>query len=92
MYRTVLANDLSASACEAMKMNVAYNGVGEDEVDKPEGEGDAAAQDGESSKQEAGSSVRHEKRSMQVDESGDLPNGRRPNCKGKVRVNEGDAW
>ncbi|BEI84117.1 hypothetical protein CcaverHIS002_0407210 [Cutaneotrichosporon cavernicola] len=55
--KVVLANDLSASACDAMRRNVALNGVGE-------GDGDAV----------------------------DHPDiGRREDCTGVVRVNEGDA-
>ncbi|BEJ14874.1 hypothetical protein CspHIS471_0406410 [Cutaneotrichosporon sp. HIS471] len=55
--KVVLANDLSASACDAMRRNVALNGVGE-------GDGDAV-------------------------EHPDI--GRREDCTGVVRVNEGDA-
>lgn len=60
-----------------MKMNVEYNGVGEEpESEKVEG--------GEVSEDRA-------ETSGEIEEA-ELPNGRRPGCKGKVRVNEGDAW
>jgi hypothetical protein len=85
-----------------MKMNVAYNGVGEEE---PDTQGDKADQIGEPANGEietgeaegktAESEVEAKRPGsygMKVDEHGNLPNGRRPNCKGKVRVNEGDAW
>lgn len=57
--KVVLANDLSASACEAMRQNVALNGVGEPTADE------------------------------EGTEKPDL--GRRENCEGYVKVNEGDA-
>lgn len=76
--RYVLANDLSPSACEAMRMNVALNGVGEP-VKKPvNGEGlteEESAANGEVSQAEQMERV-----------------GRREGCTGHVKINEGDAW
>lgn len=68
-------------------MNVAYNGVGEDEV-----EGEASKADEEAGKTENGESSKSVYKPLPLDEEGNLPNGRRKDCKGRVKVNEGDAW
>lgn len=102
----VLANDLSPSACDAMRMNVTYNGVAEEETQpgavpathnaNPEPE---VKQEGKEAEGIAGPSTsgKAEKKktpwtTLTEDENGLLPNGRRADCKGRVKVNEGDAW
>ncbi|WVW83725.1 N2,N2-dimethylguanosine tRNA methyltransferase [Kwoniella bestiolae CBS 10118] len=101
----VLANDLSPSACEAMRRNVAFNGVGEDSLPprKPwqptvREEGTAIpAENGEAEevkveeKTEEASAVEEKK---EITEDGlEVKDkvGRRPGCKGRVKINEGDA-
>jgi len=79
--KVVLANDLSPSACDAMRMNVRYNGVEEEEKPVPGVAPVTAAVGGVEGAP-----------AVPVPDTEDLPNGRRPGCKGKVRVNEGDAW
>ena len=78
--RYVLANDLSPSACEAMRMNVTYNGVQEPPADQSLPGQTDAAQNGNA----PAAPIEY------VEEQ--LTHGRRPGCKGKVRVTEGDAW
>jgi len=78
--RYVLANDLSPSACEAMRMNVTYNGVQEVPAEPQTHSAEAAKQNG--NVDNATDEVTEDK----------LTHGRRPGCKGKVRVTEGDAW
>lgn len=85
--RYVLANDLSPSACEAMKINIAYNGVGEDPAAETAERGqNAVSNEGQTSQ----AAVEPEEQA--VNGSAELPYGRRAGCRGKVRVNEGDAW
>jgi tRNA (guanine26-N2/guanine27-N2)-dimethyltransferase len=83
MCRVVLANDLSASACEAMRMNVAYNDAGKSAksaVDELSPEEQAMnAENGGSEEAENGASSESSSR-------------RRPGCEGFVHVNENDAW
>ena len=101
----MLANDLSPSACDAMRVNVRYNGV--EEVEKPapgggpasnaNGTEAAAAQagvavDGSAQTVDEEGSAATQAASSSREETEQLPNGRRPGCKGGVRVNEGDAW
>ncbi|WWD17458.1 N2,N2-dimethylguanosine tRNA methyltransferase [Kwoniella shandongensis] len=108
----VLANDLSPSACEAMRRNVEFNGVGEDyeppAVDGVEGaEAETAVPESEVAVKE--DKVTEEK--MELDGETKAVNGdkaeaakpaqaegepkdhvgRRPNCRGRVKINEGDA-
>lgn len=94
--RVVLANDLSSSACDAMRMNVAYNGVGEEDpavlAEQAQGVGSAASGEGVSNGESKVDAKRAPWSTIKEDENGLLPNGRRAECKGKVRVNEGDAW
>ena len=78
MFRVVLANDLSPTACEAMRLNVNYNGVGEP----------AAPSDQEPQEEKPSEEAKQDAPPQPNDE---LPNGRRSGCRGRVRVNEGDA-
>ncbi|ORY32579.1 N2,N2-dimethylguanosine tRNA methyltransferase-domain-containing protein [Naematelia encephala] len=77
--RHVLANDISPSACEAMRQNVALNGVGPTE--EPPSAGDSKVP--QASQEDAEEAVLN---GGETD-----PLGRRPGCHGTVKVNEGDA-
>jgi tRNA (guanine26-N2/guanine27-N2)-dimethyltransferase len=84
--RTVLANDISHSACEAMRMNVDYNNAGPSA--EPPMETTAAP--------EPPAELSPEEQAMNADnavkqEAGE-PSRRRPGCDGYVAVNENDAW
>ena len=76
----VLANDLSASACEAMRMNVAYNDAGKS--DKPVVE--------ELSPEEQ--AMNTENGETGGSNGAESSSRRRPGCEGFVHVNENDAW
>lgn len=81
--RVVLANDLSPSACEAMRMNVAYNDAGKSDkpvVEEPSPE-EQAMNVTAGVGAEAGAGNESESSSR-----------RRPGCEGFVHVNENDAW
>ncbi|WVQ77202.1 N2,N2-dimethylguanosine tRNA methyltransferase [Cryptococcus sp. DSM 104548] len=110
----VLANDLSPSACEAMRRNVQYNGVGLD-YDPAKNEEQEEGQDKVEEKTEQKLEEKAEAEAAKVEEaividepskteSAEVsskpaapqpeprdPVGRRPNCRGKVKINEGDA-
>jgi tRNA (guanine26-N2/guanine27-N2)-dimethyltransferase len=90
--RLVLANDLSPSACEAMRTNVALNGVAE--VVRPPRH-DVNGHEPESSAEDKRIRENPEEDAMnrQSKEDEDAAKvGRRKGCRGGVRVNEGDAW
>lgn len=80
--RYVLANDISASACEAMRQNVELNGVGEKNGAGINGTGPHVT--------DGGSAGAAESAADEEAEMGRL--GRREGCKGRVKVTEGDAW
>jgi hypothetical protein len=61
-------------------MNVTYNGVQEVPAEAPKPAGENAEQTGDNIKP------------SDEKEDDKLSHGRRPGCKGKVRVTEGDAW
>lgn len=83
-------------------MNVAYNGVGEesDPLKKPPAPTGSNGHIAEESYPVVATEVDPEEGDMNGLDAGkdirpqssDNENGRRPLCKGKVRVNEGDAW
>ena len=78
-----------------MRMNVAYNGVGEDEEKTENGTGIEHSPGGEKEDAEEGkAAAKLEEQAVNGNtaRNEELPNGRRAGCKGKVRVNEGDAW
>jgi tRNA (guanine26-N2/guanine27-N2)-dimethyltransferase len=88
--RTVLANDISHSACEAMRMNVDYNDAG------PSAPVEAAADSTEAGEPVVpAAELSPEEQAMNFEEgvkgSGE-PSRRRPGCDGYVTVNENDAW
>jgi tRNA (guanine26-N2/guanine27-N2)-dimethyltransferase len=86
--RVVLANDLSPSACEAMRTNVALNGVAE--VPRPpRANGIVSKAEGVGAEAEAEEEVANKK--SKEDEAAERT-GRREGARGGVRVNEGDAW
>lgn len=80
--RVVLANDLSASACESMRMNVAYNDAGKQVK--------AAVE--ELSPEEKAMNAENGETSGEASVNGSEPSRRRPGCDGFVHVNENDAW
>jgi len=63
-----------------MRMNVTYNGVQEAPTEAPKPAGESTEQNDDVTKP--------------VEDKAEekLSHGRRPGCKGKVRVTEGDAW
>lgn len=90
LFRVVLANDLSPSACDAMRTNVALNGVGEaDQVasNGTAGDGTTEAAEEISPEEQALNEENGEPAAVVEDDM-----GRRPGCHGYVHVNEGDAW
>ncbi|WVR07192.1 N2,N2-dimethylguanosine tRNA methyltransferase [Kwoniella sp. DSM 27419] len=105
----VLANDLSPSACEAMRRNVAFNGVGVDDPIQPTAEASTSAEpivggatDGSSTApaapEQSGVDGGPAEASAAAGEGTEGPRGevkdsvgRRPGCKGRVKINEGDA-
>ncbi|KAK8864245.1 N2,N2-dimethylguanosine tRNA methyltransferase [Kwoniella newhampshirensis] len=104
----VLANDLSPSACEAMRRNIELNGVGEDyESPAVNGEEGAIPAKEELEKEQAmeekmelypeekASNGTHSEPAAQAEapKAGEPKDsvGRRPNCRGRVKINEGDA-
>ncbi|ORX36858.1 S-adenosyl-L-methionine-dependent methyltransferase [Kockovaella imperatae] len=89
--KCVLANDLSPSACEAMRMNVAYNGVAEDPLNHPPSKAGPSRTDAAQSQTETeeGSGKTAHGDADSSDKSIDV--GRRAGCDGFVRVTEGDA-
>ncbi len=100
-FRLVLANDISGSACEAMRMNVAYNGVAEipkqatarekapaEVKEAVVSEKPAEEVEGENNEELAlNTTIEIAEEPSRYDEA-----GRREGCRGRVRVNEGDAW
>ena len=95
-FRYVLANDISLSACDAMRMNVAYNGVGEDPERGGMSNGHPKALDDalsvpEDQEERVANGEAANGAAFGVAET-QLPHGRRPGCQGKVKINEGDAW
>lgn len=92
--RYVQANDLSPSACDAMRMNVALNGVGEPMRKNGESSKSAAAQAG-AEQAGAGAVAADEEAAAngQMTEQEQMDRiGRREGAKGFVKINEGDAW
>ncbi|WRT66207.1 N2,N2-dimethylguanosine tRNA methyltransferase [Kwoniella shivajii] len=103
----VLANDLSPSACEAMRRNVEFNGVGEDSLRVRTSLQPAQDADGSAEERSAADTVEVKKEQPLGDEEskaepqevveaeeGVEPKdrvGRRPDCRGRVKINEGDA-
>ncbi|EIW70842.1 hypothetical protein TREMEDRAFT_68241 [Tremella mesenterica DSM 1558] len=88
--KLVLANDLSPSACEAMKMNVRYNSVGEDDPDS--GPSVSTSEQETSLPVEEVQPIISEEEAMNgASAHSEYSYGRRFNCKGRVRVNQGDA-
>ncbi|WVN88091.1 N2,N2-dimethylguanosine tRNA methyltransferase [Cryptococcus depauperatus CBS 7841] len=98
----VLANDLSPSACEAMRRNIDFNGVGLDypPSDKAEvvtvstkdelknGYSGMTNNEESSSRGEVNGT---EKTNGEIREELKDEVGRRPGCRGRVKINEGDA-
>jgi tRNA (guanine26-N2/guanine27-N2)-dimethyltransferase len=90
----VLANDLSASACEAMKMNIALNGVGAEDDEfkaKPKPEQTSEIQPSSEDVNEP-SKVDPEDEEGAINAGPSVPSNRREGCTGRVRTNQGDAW
>ncbi|WWD02810.1 N2,N2-dimethylguanosine tRNA methyltransferase [Kwoniella europaea PYCC6329] len=100
----VLANDLSPSACEAMRRNVTFNGVGEDSLPTRKPWQPPVKEDGTSTPVENGEGeVKEESTTADVkvesEETAEVEDGlepkdkvgRRPGCRGRVKINEGDA-
>lgn len=83
LSRVVLANDLSASACESMRMNVEYNDAGKQA--KPEAED-------LSPEEKAMNAENGETGGNEVGDGSESSSRRRPGCHGFVHVNENDAW
>ncbi|OXM81975.1 N2,N2-dimethylguanosine tRNA methyltransferase [Cryptococcus neoformans Bt63] len=93
----VLANDLSPSACEAMRRNVEFNGVGMD-YDAPvkqeqETKSEVVKMPNEEANEEIkkGGVVEHVEKKQEVQPEVKDEVGRRPGCRGRVKINEGDA-
>lgn len=96
--KVVLANDLSPSACEAMRRNVAYNGVAEPErLGMPWRGGTSGKEAGAKADEEKAEEppAEDEEGGEEAGMNGLAGNvqryGRRDGCNGSVRVNEGDA-
>lgn len=81
--RVVLANDISASACEAMRMNVTYNDAGK--AAKP-------VVEKLSPEEQAMNAENGDIEGTGTDGGADSGSRRRPGCEGFVYVNESDAW
>jgi tRNA (guanine26-N2/guanine27-N2)-dimethyltransferase len=84
--KTVLANDISASACEAMRMNVEYNDAGT----PPKAATTAAGE--ELSPEEKEMNDQAVEGESKTEDEKDNTSRRRPGCDGYVTVNESDAW
>lgn len=94
--RYVLANDISPSACEAMRQNVAFNGVGENvkrrHTETAVSGAETAGAETEENGDAPGPSFM-EDGPVSTEEAEEMKRtGRRPDCRGRVKVNEGDAW
>ncbi|WWC89490.1 N2,N2-dimethylguanosine tRNA methyltransferase [Kwoniella dendrophila CBS 6074] len=90
----VLANDLSPSACEAMRRNVTFNGVGEDSFISQRPQATSETKEEGTPIQVDKPDVKEEKPLEEKQEDGtEIKDkvGRRPGCRGRVKINEGDA-